>query len=302
MFDEEKTIIGGFKEVIKTEKKKTNPCLIVLAGNSVGKMFKIEKAESIIGRSQTADIPIDDKSISRHHAKILIQNGKIFITDLGSTNGTFYNSIKIEGQVMINDGDKIQVGNTSILKLTFQDAIEENFQKQLYDSATKDPLTQIFNRRYFFEQINNELSFAKRHGSIMSCVLFDIDHFKNVNDTYGHPAGDFVLKKLALLIKKAVRTEDVFARYGGEEFILLLRNTDEKNSHLFAERLRKGIENLNFTFEEKRIPVTISLGISTYRDKNFETPEELVKRADEYLYKAKKNGRNRVISMLNDKS
>lgn len=295
---EEKTRVIDLKE-IKTDAKDRHAYFIVISGKLAGKMFKIENNEMLIGRSDEAEIQIDDEGVSRKHAKISkLADGQIMLIDLGSTNGTFFNGTKISEHIL-KDGDKIQIGSTTILKFSYQDDVDEQFQKQFYDSATKDHLTKIFNRKTFAERFIQEFSYALRHSRVYSLAMLDIDHFKKVNDTYGHQAGDYVLRQLADVISQLIRNEDIFARYGGEEFVILLRDTDEEKAFVFAMRIRRAVEKHEFKFQDKIIPITVSIGISTLKDGNFKTPEEMFRVADEYLYKAKNNGRNRVESIIN---
>jgi len=295
---EEKTRVIDLKE-IKSDPKNRHAYFICISGKIAGKMFKVEQNEMLIGRSDDANIQIEDEGVSRKHAKITkLADGQIMIIDLGSTNGTFFNGTKISEHIL-KDGDKIQIGSTTILKFSYQDDQEEQFQKQQYDSATRDHLTKIFNRKTFAERFIEEFSYALRHSKIYSLAIMDIDHFKKVNDTYGHQAGDYVLRQLADVVSQLIRNEDIFARYGGEEFVLLLRDTDEEKAFVCAMRIRRAIEKHEFKFQDKVIPITISIGISTLKGGNFKTPEEMFREADEYLYKAKNNGRNRVESIIN---
>ncbi len=295
---EEKTRVIDLKD-IKTENKNRKAFFIVISGKLAGTMFKIEQNEMLIGRSDDAEIHIEDEGVSRKHAKIIrMADGQIMIVDLGSTNGTYFNGTRITEHVL-KDGDKIQIGSTTIFKFSYQDDLEEELNKRMYDSATKDHLTKVFNRKFFAERFIQEFSYALRHSKVYSLAIIDIDHFKKVNDTYGHQAGDYVLRQLADVIQQLIRNEDIFARYGGEEFVILLRDTDEEKAFVFAMRIRRAIEKHEFKFQGIKIPITISIGLSTLKDGNFKTPEEMFRVADEYLYKAKNNGRNRVESILN---
>lgn len=295
---EEKTRVIDLKD-IKTDNQNRKAFFIVISGRLAGSMFKIEQDEMLIGRSDEAEIHIDDEGVSRRHAKIIkMADGQIMIIDLGSTNGTYFNGTRITEHIL-KDGDKIQIGSTTIFKFSYQDDLEEEFNKQRYDSATKDHLTKIFNRKFFAERFIQEFSYALRHSKVYSLAIIDIDHFKKVNDTYGHQAGDYVLRQLADVIGNLIRDEDIFARYGGEEFVILLRDTDEEKAFIFAMRIRRAIEKHEFKFQGIKIPITISIGLATLKDGNFKSPEEMFRVADEYLYKAKNNGRNRVESILN---
>ena len=273
--------------------KRDRAYLVVLAGASVGEMYKVEVDKTIIGRGQKAHIRLLDDGISREHAQVVVEGGKIYLQDLGSTNGTFCNGLKVDRRELA-DGDKILVGSTTILKFTYHDNLDEIFQKQMYESALRDGLTKAFNKKYFTDRLESELTFALRHESPLVLVMFDIDHFKKVNDTHGHPAGDLVLSEIATLLTAALRAEDVFARYGGEEFAVICRGTDLSQAQVVGERMRKAVEKHRFMHEGTHIPVTISIGIASLPDPAVKDATDLVARADKALYQSKHGGRNRV--------
>ncbi|HVV50465.1 MAG TPA: GGDEF domain-containing protein [Polyangia bacterium] len=273
--------------------KRDRAYLVVLAGASVGEMYKIEQDRTIIGRGQKAQVRLLDDGISREHAQVCVEGNKIVLQDLGSTNGTFCNGLKVDRKELV-DGDKILVGSTTILKFTYHDNLDEIFQKQMYESALRDGLTKAFNKKYFTDRLESELTFAIRHGSSLSLVMFDIDHFKKVNDTHGHQAGDHVLSVISTLLVGALRAEDVFARYGGEEFAVICRGTDLAQAQVVGERMRRAVEKHAFVFEGTTIPVTISVGIAGLPDPAVKDAADLVARADKALYQSKHGGRNRV--------
>src|SRR3954466_6319998 len=188
--------------------KRDRAYLVVLAGASVGEMYKVEGEKVIIGRGQKAQIRLFDDGISREHAQLVIEGTHVVLQDLGSTNGTFCNGLKVDRRELA-DGDKILVGSTTILKFTYHDNLDEIFQKQMYESALRDGLTKAFNKRYFTDRLESEFTFSIRHASPLTLVLFDIDHFKKVNDSHGHPAGDHILAELSNLMGTSLRTEDV---------------------------------------------------------------------------------------------
>lgn len=159
-----------------------------------------------------------------------------------------------------------------------------------------DELTGLYNRRYFYDHINMHVALAKRHNYHIGCLLIDIDHFKNINDTFGHDVGDKALKGLAALMKGKMREGEVLARFGGEEFIICLCREDEKGAISAAERMRKAVAGANLS-GDSGIPIktTISIGIAIYPDKNLKTSDEIIKAADEALYHAKKSGRNKFV-------
>ena len=301
MAEDEKTAVRDMRSLFGeagAAPTKQEACFIVIAGGTVGQMYKLSGTGDIfIGRATDAEIRVDDEGVSRKHARVSqTPNQQVIIIDLGSTNGTYVNGAKI-GEQVLRDGDKVQIGATTVLKFQYQDALEESFQRKLFDSAVKDGLTQIYNKKYFLDRIETDFAYAKRHKAMLTLMIFDIDHFKKINDTHGHPAGDYVLRELANLVKRTVRNEDVFARFGGEEFVVLMRDVDDAKALVLAERLRRVVEGNRFEFEGTHVPVTISIGIGTMaanQNPPVQDSADLVNRADQYLYKAKRGGRNRV--------
>jgi diguanylate cyclase (GGDEF)-like protein len=266
--------------------------LVVVAGQNVGEMFPLG-ASVVIGRGSDADVRVVDDQISRRHARILVQGSEASIEDLGSKNGTFVNGAAVQRE-KLKDGDKVQIGTATVFRFAYHDEIEESFQRQMYESALRDPLTRIYNRKYLIDRLHSEVAYSLRHATPLSLLLFDVDHFKKINDTRGHPAGDSVLVGLARHVLRIIRTEDVFARYGGEEFAILSRGIGLEGSKKFAERLRAAIGTYPFMHEQERIHVTISIGISSMPRGDVAKAEDLVSLADQALYQAKGSGRNRV--------
>lgn len=289
---DERTVVGQIPGALTPAARGDEAYVIVIAGPNVGEMFKIGEG-AYIGRGTESAIRLTDTEISRKHAQLRVIAGKVVVEDLGSTNGTFVNGVPVD-RLALEDGDKIQVGTTTILKFSYHDDLEEQFQRQMYESALRDGLTGAFNKKYFLERLEAEVAFAARHGSPLSLLLFDLDHFKRINDTYGHLAGDYVLTALSQYVAGTIRQEDVFARYGGEEFTVLSRGIAGEGAAQFAERMRYGIEKYGFLYEDQRLPVTISVGIASIPQPPIDTPHLLVDAADKALYVAKESGRNRV--------
>jgi diguanylate cyclase (GGDEF)-like protein len=296
-WDDETKIAAKDELSRPTPQDRDRAYLIVLAGTSVGEMYKIVNEHTIIGRGQQADIQVVDEGISRRHAEIVHEGDKILIRDLQSTNGTYCNGERI-AEHQLSDGDKIQVGSTTILKFTFHDSLDETFQRQMYESALRDGLTKIFNKKYLLDRLESEFAYAIRHGTPLSMVMFDIDHFKHINDTYGHLAGDHALATLAHVVSETIRQEDVFARYGGEEFVVICRGIDLAGAQIFGERIRRSVEAQSFMYNENDIKVTVSVGIASVGEAQgpMRDPAELIGAADDALYQAKRLGRNRVVA------
>ncbi len=266
-------------------------CLVVIYGMDLGKKYNLDRQAIIIGRSSKADIQIDQESVSRNHCKLINTGKTIMLRDLGSTNGTYVNDELID-EYVLRDGDLIKIGR-SIFKFLSGNNIENAYHEEIYRLTTVDGLTQVYNKRYFLETLEREIGRAQRYQRDLSLIMFDIDNFKKINDTYGHLAGDHVLKHLAMVIKSRIRREDILSRYGGEEFSIILPEIDKENAIQFAEKIRKLVEKAMFSFEDTEIPVTISIGVTNYDGQQVDV-NEFIKLADEKLYDAKQSGRNRV--------
>jgi diguanylate cyclase (GGDEF)-like protein len=294
---DDKTMIKGVQALLGNPGRRS-AYVIVLSGQAFGgKMFKLTSAECTLGRGDDADVRVDDEGVSRRHAKLVrSDDGTVRLVDLGSTNGTFVNGRRIDIQALV-DGDRIQIGSLTTLQFSLKDELEEQVQAELYDQATRDPLTRIYNKRLFQDRLKEEFAYCLRHRVPLSLALFDIDFFKRVNDTLGHPAGDHVLQALAARVAETIRAEDLFCRYGGEEFAIIMRESTEDQAVLFAERIRRLVQATPFVWNDTRIPITVSLGVATLLAGNLRTPEELIAAADRYLFRAK-GTRNRVEAAL----
>jgi len=265
----------------------------VLTGSASGKMFKLRGAMTV-GRSPTCEIRLEDDGISRQHAVVRCEGDLCSIEDLQSRNGTFVNGERIREIVKVVDGDKIQVGRTTVLRFSFADDLDESFHENLMSSALRDGLTKLFNKRYLMDRLDSELKFAQRHETSLSLLMLDLDHFKQCNDTFGHLAGDACLGTIAGVLLKAVRNEDVVARFGGEEFAVILRATPIDPAAHMAERVRKLIENTIIETGGKKLKATVSIGVAGFPSTPAKTIADLIEAADKALYRAKHAGRNRV--------
>jgi two-component system cell cycle response regulator len=267
--------------------------LLVVGGDLNGTIFDLVETTTSIGRNADNHIALEFNGISRYHFKILYANEVHAVEDLESKNGTYLNNKKIESITPIHKGDIIKVGSIALKYLPKGDPERLTYDK-LNLEANTDKHTGCFNKTYFNNKINLEVNKSKVTGDPLSLVIFDLDHFKKLNDNYGHDAGDFVLKEMAKIIRAGgIRENDTFARYGGEEFVVLLPKTNLKQSFEIAERLRKLVENHQFIYDGKRLPVTASIGVADYRP-GVTTGTDLFKRADEAVYKSKEGGRNQV--------
>jgi diguanylate cyclase (GGDEF)-like protein len=290
--DEDQTDVGDAPGALSSAR---GDCahLIVLAGESLGQMFRVDRSGIVIGRAANAAIRLHDDGVSRHHARIVQVHGELRIEDLKSANGTLLNGHRIHSAVL-SDGDKIQMGSTTILKFTYADELEEAFQQKVHDASVFDGLTKACNQAHFLYRLPIEVSYAQRHGTPLSLLMLDVDHFKQLSDQYGHLAGDSVLATLAQIVRGTIRTEDLFARYGAEEFAILCRGITIDTALIVAERLRAKVETFAFEHHGRRIPVTISVGVASWFDQP-DSASQLIADADGALSKAKLRGRNRVV-------
>ena len=275
------------------------PMLMVLVGKAAGRVFRIERDRTVVGRSVRAGIVIDEHGVSRRHCAIVREDGATWvIEDLGSKNGTLVNGFRQE-RAPLSAGDRVQLGPDVVLQFGFYDDAEEGLAVELYDAATRDPLTRAHNRRYLMERLSAELSYATRHGDDLSIILLDVDRFKAINDEHGHLCGDSVLRNVADIVAGMLRAEDVFARYGGEEFVVLARGLGPEKAALAAERIRRAVEARpveTASGSAGRIRVTVSAGVAALSEDRGTTASALLTIADGRLYRAKQAGRNRVVA------
>jgi diguanylate cyclase (GGDEF)-like protein len=273
--------------------------LTVISGPNMGRAYLLREGETLLGRGKEAHIGVDDAGASRMHARIsLTIDGRYLLEDVHSRNGTFVDGERLDGIRELVSGDRIHIGPNVTLSFAILDAQAERITHQLYESSVRDPLTRAHNRRYLVDRLSREIAYARRHTAPLSVVIFDIDHFKRVNDTLGHLAGDEVLREISGLVSRLIRQEDVFARFGGEEFVVLARGIDRVGAARFAERLRASVERLEIAAEDTVARVTISLGLASLSElgEGERTVEGLLRLADSRLYVAKSGGRNRVCA------
>ena len=287
-----------------TDEKKPpagDACLVNLhpPGPDIGRRIPLLNQQYIVGRDSEAGFVVSRSSVSRQHARLYSDDaGSWWVEDLSSTNGTFVNEVRIKNQ-RLTDSDQVRFGD-AIYKFLSGSNIESAYHEAIHNMAIQDGMTGIHNKRYFMEFLEREIAVATRHGHPLTLCMFDVDHFKKINDGFGHLAGDAVLKDLAQRIRPRVRREDLFARYGGEEFACVLPSTQLAGGIVFAEHLRTLVEERPCFFENKQIPFTISIGVTTMHRETGVDPQALIKRADENLYAAKRGGRNRVVPSLQD--
>ena len=278
---------------LKLPTKPGSDCLVIIYSSDArqfGKRHVLGPEPVLLGRGSENTIVLENDSVSRRHCKIEKRGRTYHVQDLSSTNGTYVND-ELISDYQLRRGDQVKVGDT-IFKFLSGSDMEAQYHETIYKMTIVDGLTGVNNKRFLMETLEREIPRARRHMRPLTLVMFDIDHFKHINDTYGHLAGDYVLKELAQLVKGRLRPDDVLGRYGGEEFAVVLPETDLNGGVAIAEELRTLVQDHSFVFEQERISVTVSLGVATLREDNDVT--SFIKSADERLYAAKRDGRNRV--------
>ena len=292
--DDWKTRVTEVRPPAKPEGAGGQACLVWIypAGADLGKRFELQRDEFVIGRGADSDIQVDRDSVSRRHAKVFSQEAGWGVEDLGSTNGSYVNDHPVT-KAPLKDGDFLKIG-AAIFKFLTGENVEVSYHEEIYRMTIVDGLTGTHNKRFFLEFLDREMARCMRYGRPLSLVMFDIDHFKAVNDQYGHLTGDHVLKEICRRLNQRIRREELLARYGGEEFAAVLPETGRAGAMEFGEQIRQIVARDPFEFEGDRMPVTISVGIAVLDGQPIDAAN-FIKIADENLYKAKRGGRNKVI-------
>ena len=281
--------------------KKDRALLTLLTGPLQGTIIQLDARNDLtLGRSKQAGVLIPDPGLSRIHARVFRRQTptrtEFYIEDCGSTNGTFVAGQRITTPTALGDGSRVGLGRRTVLRFSLQDALEEEALIRVHESALRDRLTGAYNRGAFDDRLSSEFQTSRTRGTPLALLLFDIDHFKSLNDNYGHQAGDAVLRDVVQSAQRALRPEDVLARYGGEELAVILKNVSSRSVHVMAERVRVAVEELQIDWQGQAIRSTVSVGGAYLaRTAVIEEPSAMVAAADEALYQAKHQGRNRVV-------
>jgi two-component system cell cycle response regulator len=265
--------------------------VLIYGGPELGKRFELRQ-DAVIGRDPSCDIVVDMSFVSRQHARLTRNGSEWLIEDLGSRNGTQVNGAPAEALTPLRNGDQIKAGG-AIFKFLAGGNVEALFHEEIYRMTIFDALTKVHNKRYALDFLDREIARARRYASPLTLVILDLDHFKAVNDTHGHQAGDLVLEEAASRIAALIRREQLFARYGGEEFMLVLPELDREQVRDVCESVRNAIAAEPFDFDGTPLKVTISLGGAMLDDAM--DRDALIGAADAQLYAAKRAGRNRVV-------
>ncbi len=271
------------------------PCLIVMRGQLPGRLYLLPTGVTAIGRAVHNDIALTDSGVSREHARVDVVGNSVRLTDVDSSNGTFVGGDHVQN-ILLEDRAKFSLGERVTMRLDWLDADDRAFQHAQFESLTRDRLTHCHNRAYLDEEFLRAVSVAHRTGGPLCAMVLDLDHFKRVNDQWGHAMGDTVLRTVADTLQKAVREEDVLARVGGEEFVLLMPNTALATAAKVAERIRQTVGQTSHTVPNQQdISVTVSIGVASLAEVNSLDAEALTSLADVRLYRAKSNGRDQVV-------
>ncbi len=287
------TFPGVIKPIVPASSDTVGATLTVLCGTDAGKILFVEREGGTIGREEDVEFLLSDASISRRHARLALREGRFWLADLESLNGTLVDERRVEGEVPLPDSCRVQLGTHTVLQYTALDGLGVEAMRKLSATMLTDPLTGAGNRLQLQQRLEQEQNFARRHGTLLGLLLLDLDHFKRVNDEHGHPAGDRVLAEVASAVIEAVRAEDAVFRYGGEEFCILIRGLTPAELGTMAERIRDVVERLRIHAADATISLTTSIGIAMLGD---EDDDDLLLRADQALYEAKRRGRNQVFS------
>jgi diguanylate cyclase (GGDEF)-like protein len=270
--------------------------LLVLTGPEAGRVVVLQPAGLIIGRDDTCGLQIDDLAVSRRHARLAAgPDGSFYVEDLGSTNGTFVGTRRVSWSPLA-PGDSLRLGPESRFRFAMSDDAEHLLQRRIYESSVRDPLTEVFNRRYFEERLTNELQRVASAGGDSTVLLIDVDDLKSINDRYGHLAGDRALKTVAATMARIIRPQDVLARLGGDEFAVLVAGADHELGTRLALRALDAVARCRCTAGRELVALTVSVGVASVAELGPVTSPrlELLAVADRRLYEAKRAGRNRV--------
>ena len=293
---DEKTRVTTIVQKPEDNRPKGNDCLVVIYTKEptlLGKRFVLDGGRVSVGRGSENHVVLEGDSVSRKHCHFEQRNAIWWAVDDNSTNGTYVNDDQIVREQPLSNGDRIKVGPTIFKYLSGTD-VESLYHEEIYRITIIDGLTQAHNKRHLFEALEKEITRARRYNRDLSCIMFDIDHFKKINDVHGHLAGDYVLKEIARVVRSRLRGEETFARYGGEEFCVVCPETPLEGGRTLAEDIRRRVAEAAFVFQNERIQCTISCGVALLGPDD-KDGVSLIKHADEKLYEAKRGGRNRVV-------
>jgi diguanylate cyclase (GGDEF)-like protein len=298
--NDDKTVVASSTQSLTgSQNRSASPVLLQYDGGAAGKRFLLQTPVVVLGRrADKVQVWIDDSSVSREHCRIDFMGTKAVVTDLGSLNHTFVNDVRVMQSAEMAHGDMLRVGNVRLRYFTHGSADQLLFDR-IYRMAVQDRMLDVFRREYAMERLDEEFRLVQTGQKDLSFIMLDLDRFKGVNDTYGHDAGDIVLKEVCAAIKPLLGSADTFARFGGEEFCVLT-SSPLHDAVALAERIRRAVELISIEYEGHTIPVTVSLGVASAIEKSgaelLTSAQDLIRLADTRLYQSKQGGRNRVTA------
>ena len=274
-----------------------NACLVLYSGPEPGQRFSLPEGTLSLGRAPSCQVLLDNAAISRRHAELQVLGAEVRLRDLDSVNGSWVNEQRLRSTVLLADGDMLRLGEL-VLKFFQRESIDALLHDHIYRMATVDAGTEVFTRRFVLDTLARELMRARRSATPLSVMCIDLDHFKAVNDQWGHHAGDQVLREAAATAHATLRSTDVLGRTGGEEFLAVLPDTALPEAQALAERVRAAMaaRAVALTAPEGRELMhtqTASIGVATLTA-SANNVRDLLGAADACLYRAKHAGRNRV--------
>ncbi len=275
------------------------PSLVLLVGPAglVGKHWLLDQHRYLIGRSFEAEICISDRSLSRKHALIRVEAEEVLVEDIGSANGTQVEGVMLSRNqpVVLASNNYIQAGDV-VFKYLHEGSIEAIASQASFERGRRDALTDCYSKGAFLQEAPLLFARAVAAGQPLSLMIFDLDYFKAVNDSYGHQAGDLILRETCKRVRSHLRPGDFFARYGGEEFVIMLGNTELAVALEIAERLRACVDNHAFVCGLQRLNASISVGVAE-RQQQISDWQSLFELGDQALYQAKQLGRNQIRTL-----
>lgn len=282
------------------ESAQRQPCFILYSSDDAGRRLPVGPGRSVMGRGLEADLRIDCAGISRSHAELHVNGETVVLRDLGSANGTHVNDVRTEGATVLRDGDMLRLGKV-LLKFYARHSLDALLLDRVYRLATIDAGTDLFSKRFVHDALDREIARARQLGHPLSVICMDLDHFKSVNDRYGHNGGDVVLREAADAVLSAVRATDTVGRTGGEEFLVVLPETGLPVAVTVAERIRAAVAERVTTLQVGEPAAlrtvdhrqTMSLGVAEWAPV-MPDARALLGAADALLYAAKHGGRNQV--------
>lgn len=281
--------------ILQKSRMDAHVSMTIISGPSTGATIALKpNSKLLLGRSREADVTIADTGISRAHCSLYSVGERVYVEDLGSSNGTYLNGEKLTQTLLINNGDQVSLGNTTVLKFTYANLLDKEYQELVKQQLSKDALTNVYNRKALAHYLTSGFVKAKQYHKPISLIMVDIDHFKTINDTHGHQFGDEVLNAVADALVHTVRSSDYVCRYGGDEFSVVCPNSDIERAYQMAEEVREKIAAIDLPIKGKRVHITASIGVASYPENIVDSVTEFISVADQAMYISKRNGRNQT--------